>query len=94
MDAAPPPEIEGSIRSVAGRVEGVAGLDKCFVRKMGFEYYVDLHVIVDGSMSVHRGHKIAHDVKDAICRANPRISDVLIHIEPHDEFHPIPPKRP
>lgn len=92
MDAAPSPEIEKSVRAVAGAVAGVAGLDKCFIRKMGFEYYVDLHVIVDGSMSVHRGHQIAHDVKNAICHANPRISDVLIHIEPLDEYHPIPPK--
>jgi cation diffusion facilitator family transporter len=83
MDAAPPPHIEDEVRNVARHVEGVAGLDKCFVRKMGLEYYVDLHVIVDGNITVYRGHEIAHKVKDVIRSANPRIANVLVHIEPN-----------
>lgn len=57
-------------------------LDKCFVRKMGFDYYVDLHVIVDREMPVWRGHEIAHTVKEALRVAHPQIADVLVHIEP------------
>jgi divalent metal cation (Fe/Co/Zn/Cd) transporter len=45
---------------------GVRGLDKCQVRKMGFHYYVDLHVRVEGHRSVAEGHRIAHKVKNAI----------------------------
>src|SRR6266480_1557799 len=60
----------------------VIDLDKCFVRKMGVSYYVDLHVLVNGSISVHEGHKLAHRVKDAIRATDPRIADVLVHIEP------------
>jgi len=82
MDAAPPVEIEKGVRVSAAAVQGVVSLDKCLVRKMGLEYYVDLHVVVDGAISVSRGHEIAHDVKHAIRGSNPRISDVLIHIEP------------
>ena len=52
---------------------------------MGFEFYVDLHVIVDGELSVRGGHKIAHQVKDAVRLSNPRIAEVLVHIEPHDK---------
>jgi len=82
MDAAPPADIEAGVRSTAAAVPGVASLDKCLVRKMGLEYYVDLHVVVDGGMPVREGHRIAHEVKDAVRRSNPKISDVLIHIEP------------
>ena len=82
MDAAPSAEIEQGVRNTARAVPGVASLDKCFVRKMGLEYYVDLHVVVDGGMSVRDGHRIAHDVKDAIRTDHPKVSDVLIHIEP------------
>lgn len=82
MDAAPPPEIERQVRSVALSVPGVLTLDKCFVRKMGLDYFVDLHVVVNGNLSVREGHRIGHEVKDAVCRAHPRIIDVLIHIEP------------
>jgi divalent metal cation (Fe/Co/Zn/Cd) transporter len=82
MDAAPHPGIVEEVRKVAGGVAGVVGLDKCFVRKMGLEYYVDFHVVVSGDITVHEGHEIAHRVKDTIKHANPKITDVLIHIEP------------
>jgi len=87
MDTAPSDSIIKEVKQVAMKVDGVTGLDKCFVRKMGFDYYVDLHVIVDGSLSVYRGHDISHRVKDAILEALPNISDVLIHIEPDNHSH-------
>ena len=83
MDTAPSPEIVNQVLQTAGQVEGVMGLDKCFVRKMGFDYYVDLHVLVKADMSVKEAHKIGHDVKDRLRSQNPRIRDVLVHIEPH-----------
>jgi divalent metal cation (Fe/Co/Zn/Cd) transporter len=49
---------------------------------MGLDYYVDLHVGVDGNISVHEGHAIAHRVKAAIQQSDSRIADVLVHIEP------------
>lgn len=82
MDAAPSEEILEKVKGIAASVDKVTGLDKCFVRKMGFDYYVDLHVVVNGNLTVREGHKIAHEVKDAILAAYPRINDVLVHIEP------------
>ncbi|MFH1072681.1 MAG: cation diffusion facilitator family transporter [Nanoarchaeota archaeon] len=82
MDVAPGDDIEREVRGIAGNVRGVICLEKCFVRKMGFEHYVDLHVIVDGKMSVQQGHEIGHRVKEAVLSSNPRISNVLVHIEP------------
>ncbi len=84
MDRAPSPDIEHAVREVAGRVAGVVGLDKCFVRKMGFSYYVDLHVTVEGQLTVREGHDIAREVKNAILASRSDIADVLIHIEPSD----------
>ncbi|NUM80943.1 cation transporter, partial [bacterium] len=82
MDTSPPAEVEMAVRNIAQSVHGVIGLDKCYVRKMGFDYYVDLHVIVSGMIPVREGHRIGHEVKNAICTADSRIADVLIHIEP------------
>jgi cation diffusion facilitator family transporter len=82
MDAAPSEEIISSIKKTASAVPLVVGLDKCLVRKMGFVYYVDLHVIVDGNLSVKEGHDIAHLVKARILESNEMIKDVLVHIEP------------
>lgn len=87
MDAAPSQHLSQEVKGLAAQVSGVQGLEKCFVRKMGFELFVDLHVLVDGDLSVREGHDIAHQVKDVILRSNPRIYDVLIHIEPNDAIH-------
>ena len=57
-------------------------MEKCFVRKMGYQYFVDMHVEVDPQMTVLRSHEIAHDVKDKIRDTMPAVSDVLVHIEP------------
>ena len=82
MDTAPGPEIESRVRAAAGTVPGVDGIETCRVRKMGLEYYVDLHVGVDGTITVAAGHDIAHRVKDAVRTADARVADVLVHVEP------------
>ena len=82
MDTAPGGKIVGPIRAVASSVPGVVEVEKCHARKMGFDYYVDLHVGVDGNISVHDGHQIAHRVKAAIQQSDSRVADVLVHIEP------------
>lgn len=73
------------IRKSSSKVKGVVDTEKCFVRKMGMNYVVDLHVIVDGQLSVVEGHTIAHLVKDQLKKDIPEISETLIHIEPDSE---------
>ena len=82
MDTAPDQKIRDQIRRLAETVGDVARVEKCFVRKMGYQFYVDMHVEVDPQMSVLRSHEIAHAVKDKIREAMPAVSDVLVHIEP------------
>ncbi len=82
LDTAPRGEIVATIKSAAISVPGVLEVEKCLVRKMGLSFYVDLHVGVDGGISVRDGHRIAHEVKDAIKRTDARIADVLVHVEP------------
>jgi cation diffusion facilitator family transporter len=82
LDTAPRGEIVDLVRNAAAAVPGVVETDKCLVRKMGLDFYVDLHVGVNGNIPVREGHAIAHDVKSAIQKTDPRIADVLVHIEP------------
>jgi len=70
------------IRSISLRVEGVIATEKCFIRKAGMKYHVDLHAIVDGTISVHEGHAIAHRLKDTLREQLPELGHVLIHVEP------------
>jgi cation diffusion facilitator family transporter len=82
MDTAPDRKIRDKIRKLAETVPGVERVEKCFVRKMGWQLYVDMHVEVDPQMTVLRSHEIAHAVKDKIRAAMPAVNDVLVHIEP------------
>lgn len=82
MDTAPPKGVEDEVRRAAASVKGVENVEQCRIRKMGLEFYVDLHVWVDGAMPVSEGHRIAHEVKDVVKGANPAVADVLVHVEP------------
>lgn len=82
MDAAPSAEAVEAMRVAACAVPGVAGVEKCLVRKMGYHYWVDMHVEVDPAMSVRDAHAIAHEVKDRLRERIPQVLDVLVHIEP------------
>jgi cation diffusion facilitator family transporter len=82
MDTAPRGDIVDLVYRAAAVAPGVLEIDKCLVRKMGLSFYVDLHIGVDANISVREGHHIAHAVKRAVQAADPRIADVLVHVEP------------
>lgn len=70
------------IRDKAMEVPGIYDTEKCWVRKSGMRYWVDLHIHVDGNLSVHEGHTIAHNLKEHLMAILPEIEDVLVHVEP------------
>src|SRR5262245_49697844 len=82
MDAAVSPEITTAVRSLAADVEGVVAIEKCRIRKVGLHLALDIHVVVNGELTVRRGHEIAHQVKDRLLQSQHRINDVTVHIEP------------
>jgi cation diffusion facilitator family transporter len=82
MDAAPGSALVADIKNAANAVPGVRAVEKCIVRKMGYQYLVDMHVEVDPLITVQEGHQIAHSVKNQIRAAVPAVYDVLVHIEP------------
>ena len=82
MDEQRHDELVAEIRRVAAGVDGVVDTEKCFVRKTGMAHHVDLHLVVDGTVSVRAGHAIAHRLKGALMEDLPELTDVLIHVEP------------
>jgi cation diffusion facilitator family transporter len=82
MDEHRYPELEERIRTTAINVEGILGTEKCFIRKAGMKYHVDLHALVDGNLSVREGHTLAHELKDFLRKTHFEIGHILIHIEP------------
>jgi divalent metal cation (Fe/Co/Zn/Cd) transporter len=53
---------------------------------MGFSFYVELHTVVKGEMTVREGHLLSHQVEDEIRGALPQIAEVLVHVEPEEEL--------
>lgn len=82
MDEHTHEELESEIRRISLCVDGVRGTEKCFIRKSGLKYLIDLHARVDGSITVRSGHDIAHELKKRLIADLPQIANVIIHIEP------------
>lgn len=72
------------IRKQSIKVNGVLAIDKCFVRKIGMEYIIDIHAVVNPNLSVREGHDIAHALKDYLIQSMDNVSNVFVHIEPFD----------
>jgi cation diffusion facilitator family transporter len=82
LDVAPPPEFEDQLRAIATTVPGVTRIEKCRIRKSGLNYFVDIHVQVNGNATVRDGHAIGGRVRAALRSSSLRIADALVHIEP------------
>lgn len=72
------------IRIVSLTVVGIIDTEKCFIRKAGMQYHVDLHATVDSNITVKQGHDLAHKLKDTLREQIPELGHVLIHVEPND----------
>ncbi len=83
MDTMPDPAAMDRIRQVALTVPGALGIEKCFARKTGLQWHVDLHLEVDPAMSVYDSHELATRVRDRVRERLDWVADVLVHVEPH-----------
>lgn len=72
------------IREIAEDVDGIEGTEKCFIRKAGMKFHVDLHAMVKANISVKKGHELAHDLQNELHHKLPQLGNILIHIEPDD----------
>lgn len=76
-------ELIETIRKTAGEVQGVTGTEKCYVRKSGVNFFVELHINVDATITVREGHDIAHRVEEVLKLQNSNLR-AIIHVEPHE----------
>jgi cation diffusion facilitator family transporter len=83
MDTMPDPEQMAALRAEALMVPGAMGIDKCYARKTGLRYHVDLHLEVDPNLTVLASHEIAREVKRHLKDRLDWVADVLVHVEPH-----------
>ncbi len=82
MDTMPSDKMMAEVRAAAAQVPGVLGVEKCFARKTGLSYHVDLHMEVDPEMTVRQSHDIAQEVRVHVVEQVAWVADVLVHVEP------------
>jgi len=82
MDAAVPSPIQKEIRELSSSVPGVMRVEKCRIRKSGLGLIVEIHLEVDGDLTVRRGHEIAHEVSNRLKSSALSVQDVVVHVEP------------
>jgi cation diffusion facilitator family transporter len=82
MDTMPNEGLMKQIRAAASTVPGVRGVEKCFARKTGLRYHVDLHLEVDPELTVRQSHEIARQVRQRVVEQLDWVADVLVHVEP------------
>lgn len=87
MDESAPVDLVDQVREIAMSCGPVLAIDKCRVRKSGLGLWMDIHILVDGGLSVREGHRISHAVEDALRSSQLPIHDVVVHLEP-DDAHP------
>lgn len=72
------------VELIAASIPGILTTEKCYVRKTGMHFHVDMHARVNGGISVREGHALAHRLKDLIQERLPEVAEVLIHVEPEE----------
>ena len=73
---------EDEVRSVVQAVPDVIGCEKIRTRGSADHAFLDLHLWLDGAMSLEVAHATSHIVKDRLMVRFPQLVDVVIHIEP------------
>ena len=70
------------VHRVVATIEGVAGCHRVRSRGVASAYQLDLHLLVDGALTLTQAHEISHRVEMHLKQTLPGLVDVTIHVEP------------
>jgi cation diffusion facilitator family transporter len=85
IDTGLPAEEVGAIRQTLATTPGVVDLHELRTRRMAHRVFVDVHVQVDGNITVREGHEIGELARKRVLAAHPEVLDVLIHLDPEND---------
>jgi len=78
------PEEFHAVDSLARGVSGVCSVHKIRTRRLGSGLFIDLHVVVNGDLTVRDSHEIASTIQNELIDNGPAVADVTVHIEPDE----------
>lgn len=91
-DTAPSREVLDKTKSCAQDVPGVINVHGIKVRTSGGQYQMELHIVVDGGLTVTQGNRIAKQVETCLLADIANTNRVIIHVDPDESGEPDPPK--
>lgn len=71
-----------AIEKILSQSEDISGWHALRTRSLGGELFLDFHVIVDPSLTVHESHKIVEEIEEQIQAELSKPANILIHIDP------------
>ena len=86
-DTAPEEKILLELQRRAAAVHGVLQVHDLKARHSGPQLLVEMHVVVDGAMTVFDGHEIAREVRLRLLEDVDTVSEVFVHLDPDTELH-------
>lgn len=81
-DTAPHPEVLEDVKRCIQRVPGVFAVHDLRVRSSRGLYQMEVHIVVDGTLTVTDGHRIAKEVESHLRADVVDLTQVIIHIDP------------
>jgi len=82
IDAGAPEEIQKKIAEIACNTSGVQEIHAVRSRYISSSIQIDMHIVVDGNLSVREGHTIADNVENGIISGIPEVLEVVVHVDP------------
>ena len=82
IDVGAPTDTCTKIQDIALKNQDVLQVHDIRTRYISSSIQVDLHIVVEGLITVREGHDIADDVRARIIDAIPEVLDVIVHVDP------------
>jgi cation diffusion facilitator family transporter len=85
MEQSLPDEVEAEILQLAGSVEGVCEPHDLCTRRIGNHYAIELHILMDGHITLCEAHDKASEVEDLLRQHYGNETHISVHVEPKED---------
>ena len=82
MEQSLPDDVEAEILCLAGSVDDVTKPHDLCTRRIGNHYAIELHILMDGDISLREAHDKASEVEELLKKHYGAETHVVVHVEP------------
>ena len=86
MEHSLPEDVEEEILRIVGELKGVVDPHDLRTRRIGNHYAIELHILMDGDITLREAHNKASEVEDLLRARYGENTHVAVHVEPHENM--------